>query len=582
MQSLLARASLSLAACFCWTALSIGCDSDDPPKDGDKDSGSDEGPGQNVTALRGVVKRAGGGPLASVKVSAGSVTATTDASGRYELRAPAGERRLRFELAGHVDGFRTAVLLDGKPTQLDIALLPLAEPMKFDASSGGTAVGRRGAGVKAPENAFSDASGAAVTGMVDLYLTPLDPSSDEEIAAAPEFVAERDGSPQLLESMGLLDIQVRKGDEKLSIAPGKTLELSIPVPAGSSPQPTMDFWSFDEDKSVWVHEGEATYDEATKTYVGRASHMSLWNVDQVYTATCVCGVVEEKTGDPLPGARIDANGVSYFGSTSSQSDEDGKFCIAVRKDSDVDIAAYHGSGGGQSRRVKSGSGDTLVPPRVGAAGCLDAGTWEVTKDRWTGSDGESKSCSEIDNPFGDSCASDLFEVFGGCYKPEGACTISLSGAQTKTRYANGSYSEGGVDGSSYYSSSGKLCASASYDLSNTESIRIEYMIPGKGSYAMEVGAGGTGDYVIECPGGRETRITAAQQQALEACSMPQASGGQATECTIEGLPGGDAGIPGTCTTNSNCMGDAICCIIPDSSLGICIDQMTCDLIRMQN
>ena len=577
MDSLLARRSLSLVAVSCWIAFSFGCDSDDPPKDDDGPSGG----GTKVTALRGTVTRAGGGPLADVKVSAGSVTATTDASGRYELKAGAGKTRVSFELDGYVGGFRSPTLLNGSPTQLDIALLKLAEPMPFDASSGGRAMGARGAAVQAPAGAFVDGTGAVVSGMVDLYLTPLDVGSEAERAAAPEFVTERDGSPELLESMGMLDIQVRKGDEQLSVASGKALELSIPVPADAEPQATMDLWSFDEEKSLWVHEGEATYDEATRTYVGSAKHMSLWNVDQVYTATCVCGVVREEGEEPLPGARIEANGVSYFGTTAAQSDGEGKFCIAVRKDSEVDIAAYHASGGGQSRRVESGSNDTMVPPRVGASGCLDAGTWTVKKDVFTGSSGEMTSCGDVGNPFEDSCAADLGRVFGGCYNPMGECTIAFSGGTTVIKYENGSRSEGGLTDNKFYSSDGKLCATSTYDLTSDESISITYMIPNKGNFTMTVGAGGTGDYVIKCPGGRETRITAEEQQALQACSAPGMTGGDMSQCKIEGTPSvdGGVGIPSSCEDNSDCESGTVCCEIPNGTINFCFDENTCNLIK---
>jgi hypothetical protein len=569
------RTASELAAISCIVTL-LACSSSDSPKN--PGTGT---PSAKVTALRGLVKSADGDVLANVKVSAGGVSAMTDASGRYELKAPAGKTRVKFSLDGYVDGFRSPTLLKGAPTQLDVSLLSLGEPVQLDAASGGMAEGKRGAAVRVPEAAFVDASGKAVTGMVDVYLSPLDPSSKQERAAAPEFVTEVEGDAQMLESLGMVDIQVRQDDKKLSVASGKALELSIPVPEGSSPEETIDLWSFDETKGLWVNEGKATYDAQRKTYVGMAKHMSLWNADQVYSATCVCGLVEETGKGPLAGARIDASGVSYFGSSSSASDVDGRFCVAVRKDSDVDIAAYHASTGGETKRIHSKSENTSVPPRSTDARCEDVGTWKVTKDVFVSSTGEVTKCGDVENPFTGSCAAELGEVFGTCYKPQGECTIRLEGTASRIMYANGSYSEGSATGSSYYSSSGKLCAMATFDASSPDDFQIKYTIPGKGSFTMSVGAGGTGDFVIKCPDGKETRVTAEQQQALNACASPQASADQASECKLESDGSSDAGvgIPTTCNTDSDCkVSGNVCCDVA-SGVKFCFDKPTCDLIK---
>lgn len=554
----------------------VACSSDD-----DKPKGNDR-PAAKVTALRGTIKRVGGSALSGVTVRAGSVSATSDSDGRYELKAPAGKTKVTFSREGYVDGHRSPALLSGVPTQLDIALLPLASPQPLDATTGGKASGMRGAAVEVPAGAFVDASGEAVSGMVDVYLTPLDPSSDEERAAAPEFVTESDGDQQLLESQGLVDIQVRRDGEPLQVASGKTLEISIPVPAGSEPEPTIDLWSFAEERGIWVHEGQASYDASTRTYVGSAAHMSLWNADQVYSATCVCGITEEKDGGALAGARVEAHGVSYFGTSSAHTDEDGEFCVAVRKDSEVDIVVYHASTGGQSRRIMSGDEDTMVPPRAGDGRCRDAGRWRVEKDVYESSSGEMQSCGGVDNPFANGCAKQLGEVFGGCFKPEGECTINYAGTQIQTTYSNGAYMESTTTGARYYSSAGKLCATATYQFGSTEEISFQYMVPGAGTFTMTIGAGGTGDYVIQCPNGQETRVTTEQQQALQACTMTDTTG-EGAECKIEGLPTLDGGveIPGTCTKNADCTADMICCAIPEADLALCTPQATCDQIKQQ-
>jgi hypothetical protein len=541
-------------------------------------------PGNSTTALRGVVTSTLGDPLAQVKISAGNVSASSDESGRYELRAPAGKAHVRFSLSGHVDGFRSPTLLDGSPTQLDIALLPLAAAIPLDTAAGGTVMGMRGAAVKVPADAFVDSSGEPVSGMVDVYLTPLDPSRAAERGAAPEFIADMAGQPALLESFGMLEVSVRKADQKLNLAPGKELELSIPVPEGATPEvTTMDVWSFDEAKSAWVNEGKAQYDAATKTYVAAAQHMSLWNVDQVYTASCVCGLVVELGGGVLAGARATADGVSYLGTSETHTDRAGKFCLAVRKDSEIEVAAYHASSGGQSKRIHSGSEDTDVPAKIGDPRCVDAGRWEVKKDVFVDSSGGSTRCGDVSNPFANGCAADLGSVFGSCYKPEGECTLSYQGSSSTTRYSNGCYSEGDISGTRFYSMSGKLCATMSVDAASVDAVSVRYTLPDKREFTLTVGASGSGDYVFKCPNGQETRVTPAQRAALEACSSPEAANADAAQCKVEGssVPDGGAGIPTTCTKDADCNTGTVCCTIPNDTTKVCFADSICKLLQQQ-
>ena len=553
-------------------------------------SGDDEGKpasgggNDDVTALRGMIKSVGGGALEGVKVSAGKVSARSGPDGRYELRAAAGEARISFELEGYVSGFRSATLLSKRPTQLDVSLLQLGDAVQIDAAKGGMAEGKRGARVMVPAGAFVDGDGKAVSGMVDVYVTPLDPGMAAERAAAPTLLAENDGETAPLESFGMLDVTARASGEKLNVASGKELEIAIPVATGATPEPTIDLWSFDEARGLWVSEGEATYDEASKSYVAKAKHMSLWNADKVYLATCICGVVKDSDGKSLPGARVEASGASYVGSSETNTDENGKFCVPVRKDSDVEVAAYHASTGGQSRRIHSGDEDTTVPPKAGDPRCQDVGSWMVKRDVFVSSDGSETTCGSVDNPFASGCAAGLGKVFSDCYRPSGKCTISYKGTNVTTRFANGGYSESTGTGAKYYSEDGKLCLTASFELASSEDdITITYTLPDGDVYKMSVGSGGTGDYVIECPNGSETRVTPAQQQALEACTSPgmQSGGEQAEACTIENAPMLDGGIGGTCKKDSDCTGGTKCCVIPMSSINFCFDEQTCKLVQQQ-
>jgi hypothetical protein len=335
---------------------------------------------EKLAVLRGVVTSVNGDPLEDVEVEAGKASDATTGKGRYELEVTASEKQVRFALDGYVNGFRSPALDKDIPTQLDVILLPRAESVPLDAAEGGIAAVQPGASVHVPADAFVDDSGKAVTGTVDVYVSPFDPSDANARAAAPELVTEVGGERQLLESLGMVDIRVRQDDEALDLESGKALELSIPLPDDSEPEAAIGFWSFDESKSLWVKAGKAKFDAGTNAYVGSAEHVGLWSVGQLISATCICGLAEQSGAGALARTRIEARGVSYFGSSSAQSGGDGRFCVAVGKDSDIEVVAYDASNGVESKQVRSKSAETSVPPRASDARCTDVGTWRVAKD----------------------------------------------------------------------------------------------------------------------------------------------------------------------------------------------------------
>lgn len=561
--------SLVIAAVLSTTAV-VACSSSD----------DDASSAATVTGplVRGRVTAAGGAPVSGVTVSAGTVTATTDASGLYSLKAPAGATVIRFAKTGYTEGHERITVGAKFSTQLDALLLPTAPPTPIDAAAGGTVPSTRGSSVVVPPNALVDATGAPVTGMVQVSLTPIDPSNGDELVAAPgDFQAARAGQPTMLESYGMVEITIRRGDEKLQVANGQAIELHIPKPAAmTTPEPTIPLWSYNETTGIWDEEGTATWDATTSTYVAKAPHMSTWNCDKPYLATCICGTVYEKGKGPLPGARIQGSGVSYYGTSEASADDDGKFCIAVQKDSDVDILAYHKSGGGQSRRLRSTGADTAVPPTMGDARCFDGGRWEVERDVVVGSDGSVTSCTAANDTFANTCATGIGTAVAGCFDPSGACTLKVEGTTgASIVYANGAKLVSSAGGEAQlYASSGTLCLT----ITGAENGGT-YVLPSGERYVYELADDGA--MTFRCPNGQSTTITAQQQQALQACTPSttgSSSGGQ--QCTIEGMPdagggGSEEGMP--CGAGDTCGGGLVCCTIQTSK--VCLDASTCDQVK---
>lgn len=334
--------------------------------------------------VRGVVTNANGDLLEDVSVatSNGDDATLTDDKGRYQLTAATGSHQLRFGLQDHVSGFYPVNVTADFSTLLDVALLPRAAAMQLDAAEGGTLTAERGASITLPANALVDGSGKKVTGMVDVFVTPLDPSSTTERTTEPQLVTKVEGDTLLIDSVGLLDIEIEQDGDTINVANGKTIEISIPTPdaADQEPAASVSFWSFDEPSGFWDMAGGADYDDAAHAYVGEVKQRGLWNAGAVYDATCICGIVQASDKANVPGARVEARGVSYFGLSTAQTDKNGNFCIAVKQSSDVDVAVYHATGGGETKRLHTRAQDTLVPPKSSDARCEDVGTWRVKTD----------------------------------------------------------------------------------------------------------------------------------------------------------------------------------------------------------
>ena len=531
----------------------FSCSSDD------SDKGS-ENPGSGlpaVTAIMGQALDSTGSGLASVTVSGGGAQTTTGNDGTFQLDAAASDGVvITFEKEGYLRGLKRVDVQDGTPTALKVTLLAEAPAVEMDSDVGGAVAGTRGAGIVAPAAAFVDQSGTAISGTVQVHLTPLDPSVGAELAAYPGDLAARqtDGTSAQLETYGVLDVTVRQDGEELQIGSGKSIDIRIPAPSSgvSSPPATVGLWSFDEDDGVWVEEGVATYNASENTYDATISHLSPWNADAVQDSTCIRGRVVDQYGNAIPGAMIEAKGVSYLGWSNATAGNDGEFCVVVQKNSDVQVTAIHPLGGGNVRTVSGGSSDTTVPPACGS--CSDQGTWVVEKGSVSGPGG-SVDCSSIGNPYIGTCADGMMDIFT-CFSPEGACTYNTSTGNIT--YANGSSMVVSGLGGTLNGPGGVPCGSYVTDISDPNEPKTSYSNTSGDTWYLTMTQ--SGDQTIVCPNGDEVTVTSEQSAAIQAC----AGGTQdvTEDCTIEG----GTGIPTACTSQAQCAAGEVCCV----DIGYCL------------
>jgi hypothetical protein len=544
-------------------ALALGGCSDD--KQGPARPATDSGvPGETV--VMGRVLDTDGSGLAEVTVEGGGAETVSEADGSFELDAEAGsDVVVTFSRPGYVRGVRRVDVLDATPTALQVTLAAESPAIALDSDAGGTVTGSRGATLNAPPGAFVDASGAAVTGEVQVHLTPLDPAVDAELAAYPGELQARtlDGSLTQLETFGVLDVTVRQQEEDLQIADDQSIEIQIPAPSSGvdSPPETVGLWSFDAAAAEWVEEGTATYNAADHTYGGTISHLSPWNADEPVDITCIRGTVVDQNSDPVAGALIQAQGIDYLGIASATADAAGEFCVVVRQNSELRVTAIHPEGGGSTRDVTSGGADSSIPPVC--ADCKDVGTWIVEQGSVTGPEGEQTDCSALRDPYTGTCAEGWLDIFE-CFNPQGSCTYDATTGEVV--YGNGArMTTSGTEGE-LYGESGELCGTTAVVMEGDNMGCSTYTDASGQTWLIGVNA--EGDQIIECPDGEVIVLTTEEATALQACAGTDSQ--PTEECEVIGL---DVGLT-PCSSDDDCAAGEVCC----AAVGYCLAPEICDML----
>jgi hypothetical protein len=341
MQNLMSRVLRSiLLLCLCASLAACWGDDDDgtpPPVTPPAASGS-------VAGI--VVSSATGLPIAGVAVSAGGITATTTADGRYTLSgvAVAASTPVAFSLAGHAPSFATVDVIENATTPADVRLTPVAASLTFAANAGATVVVPASpAQVVLPADGLVVAgTGAAASGQVTADVTPINPALDPGNMPG-NFSARSGTTAQTIESFGALNVSLRDAaGNRLNLAPGKTATLRIPLATLSSDTPaTIPLYWFDESTGVWVEEGSATLGGTAPNqyYEGTVSHFTTWNCDRPTETIRVRGCVQDANGARLARVMVKSEGIDYSGSAVVSTDANGNFVLPMRKDGVANVVA---------------------------------------------------------------------------------------------------------------------------------------------------------------------------------------------------------------------------------------------------
>jgi hypothetical protein len=253
-----------------------------------------------VTA-QGVVKAVDGTVIAGVTVSAVGSTASaiTDALGTASLSLGTGTPvTLKFSKGGYADQFLPLALpaTTGADAAFEVAMRPRdAAQTLADAATGGTLSGRDGALITLPANALVNAAGTAVTGPVQIAMTPVDVTQAGAGGFPGSFDGVKpDGTMSPIVSLGVNEYVLTAGGQPLQLAPGKTATIEVPIYGAKRLDGSIvavgdstPLWSLDESTGVWVQEGVGTVVASAASPSGLAmratvTHFSWWNCDLGY------------------------------------------------------------------------------------------------------------------------------------------------------------------------------------------------------------------------------------------------------------------------------------------------------------
>jgi WD40 repeat protein len=313
-----------------------------PPEDPEEPEG---------TSLLLQVVDSEGNPVAGAAISSQDAVFPLDSSGHllFEGLAP-GRFFARVDAPGFTSATAVVELEAGAHVGTQVKLLPLPEPISFQAQQGAT-IQTPQVRLSIPPDAVVDALGQPVTGPVDVTIAPLDPTT--QLASMPgplEGTASSDGAAVQLESFFMAEVSLWSNGAQLQLAPGKSATLEFLLPAALASQfkagDTVPAWWFDLDAGHWREEGSGTIQPSSSepgrlAWAVQVNHFTWWNCDKPWTdKSCVNVLVVDPAGAPVPGAAVNAKGVSYSGaSTPRYTGANGRACVEIKRGGTADVFA---------------------------------------------------------------------------------------------------------------------------------------------------------------------------------------------------------------------------------------------------
>lgn len=312
--------------------------------------------------IRGkVIQAAGGGggtsPAAGAQIEAtidrdgnGQVAAgesylgTADEEGNYVLNVGVAEGDrvvVGFRTADSAPLFRTLDAAPGADVTVNVTLRTVDD---LDCEAGRCSL--RG------DRLTIEGLPAGVTGNAQVFNPVVQPD------AFPGDFADADGNLLLSGVFSSVELTNDLGQPVKDLPAPATLRMQIPRETWSiitdimpgNDRIDVPLYAFDEVAGTWVRDGAAVLENDQRGLISEASlgairsgafsgnviargevqHFSYWNIDWPISAHgCISGTLLDDAGQPARGASVIVRGLSYVGSSTTSTDNDGHFCADV-------------------------------------------------------------------------------------------------------------------------------------------------------------------------------------------------------------------------------------------------------------
>lgn len=276
-------------------------------------------------------------------VSLNAQTVTTDENGVFIFRNKQMDSKKTYvtvQKEGYFPGSRTFIPFENSFSHVRIKLMSNTPNASIsDATTGGEASFQNGTKLVFPDNSVVLTDGTPYTGTIHIAAQFLDPTSDDVYERMPGDLRgiNNNQNQVALQTMGMLAVELTNDNgERLEVAAGKTVELTIPLDASllaTAPE-TIPLWYFDEANGYWVEDGSATLQG--NAYVGEVSHFSFWNCDIPKDYAYIEGRVVDESGTGLSGLEV-AITSEYSGVGYGTTDDNGQFGGIVPASEVLDI-----------------------------------------------------------------------------------------------------------------------------------------------------------------------------------------------------------------------------------------------------
>ncbi|MFG6685635.1 hypothetical protein ACGK9U_03570 [Mariniflexile sp. HNIBRBA6329] len=285
-------------------------------------------------------------PVRAVDVSAGNISKQTDDKGLAifnNLEAFRNFLRVKVSKSNYISTSKTIIPSN---TDSQIIQIKLLQPDVFTTANSGEIVSVEtpsGAKVSLTGGYFNE-DGTPYNGEVKIGVKHLFPEDEEIYSNIPSSLIAQDVSGQikLLETYGMLAINLTgNSGQVLNINSLNKAKITLPIAVNqqSVAPHSIPLWYLDEEKGIWVEEGEAT--KIGKDFVGEVSHFSWWNCDVPLNLVNICLTIENEAGYdlhklPISIIRNRTGQLIYRGYT----DYRGVLCGVIPKNEKITINVY--------------------------------------------------------------------------------------------------------------------------------------------------------------------------------------------------------------------------------------------------